>query len=96
MYTAIKIILIIIFIIAILAVALYFIGNVNYAVGCSIRIGQWDAQYNDCEFKGPNILKDNQTWCEKNNGRYEQCGSACRHSPAGINCMATCVQYCAF
>jgi hypothetical protein len=60
------------------------------AKACQSASGKWLEQYGECENVG-------QQWCNANKGRFEECGSACRHNPEpAVPCTMQCIPYCAF
>jgi|GEM_PF-1876502 len=56
---------------------------------CVDTKGEWSAEWKECGGV-------DKTWCEANGGRFEECGSACRHDPKAEMCTMQCVIYCDF
>lgn len=63
----------------------------NVDILCVESDGVWLAEYKECE----NVSQD---WCKQNAGlRYDECGSACRHSSEDVvMCTMQCVPFCSF
>ncbi len=55
---------------------------------CQENGGIWLNEYRECESVS---LK----WCEKHNGVFDGCGSACRHQATSTTCITECVPVCA-
>lgn len=56
---------------------------------CAGGNGNWLAEFEECE----NVAKD---WCEAKGGKFDECGSACRHDPKAELCTMQCVPFCSF
>jgi hypothetical protein len=60
------------------------------AKACKKNGGTWLDQYWECEYAP-------RQWCEASGGRFEECASACRHSPdPATACTMQCVPICSF
>lgn len=57
---------------------------------CEQYGGKWIGWYGECVDESSGDIKG---FCEKFNGEYDECASACRHSPLS-SCVAVCVQVC--
>lgn len=62
--------------------------NITVSVSCQNTNGIWSKKYNECEYIDKN-------WCDKRDGVFNECGSACRHSTGEI-CTLQCIPYCSF
>jgi len=86
-------------IVALIAVigSLYYFETINEkgnrqtdsAADCQINGGKWLSEFKECE-------NANHEWCQKNNGRFFDCESACRHQPNAEVCIDVCVPVCKF
>ena len=56
---------------------------------CVAAKGAWSTEWDEC-------TGVDKTWCEANGGRFEDCGSACRHDPKAEFCTMQCVIFCDF
>lgn len=56
---------------------------------CTASGGKWVAAHQECEYVS-------QDWCENAGGKFEECGSACRHDPEAEICTKQCVMFCKF
>jgi hypothetical protein len=57
---------------------------------CENNYGTWLQSYWECEYA-------DRRWCAESGGRFEECGSACRHSPDPVTiCTLQCVPVCIF
>jgi endonuclease/exonuclease/phosphatase family metal-dependent hydrolase len=56
---------------------------------CGENNGKWLEQYQECEYAS-------QKWCEAAGGRFDECGSACRHAEKPGPCTMQCVPLCKF
>jgi hypothetical protein len=54
---------------------------------CVDAKGEWSGEWKECGGV-------DKTWCEANGGRFEECGSACRHDPKAEMCTLQCVIFC--
>lgn len=61
----------------------------NLNNNCQTNGGNWLDDYQECE-------NANQYWCEKNNGKFFSCESACRHNSDAEICTKQCVPVCKF
>jgi hypothetical protein len=61
----------------------------EYESVCLVNGGTWLAEYNECEYIS-------QETCEEARGKFDECGSACRHEEEMGPCTLNCVPYCAF
>lgn len=61
----------------------------SLADSCVMAGGNWLAEHQECEY-----ISDN--WCQKNEGMFETCASACRHQPEAQVCTMQCVPVCKF
>ena len=60
------------------------------AQACKSQRGTWLENYGECEYV-------DRQWCAAAGGRFNECGSACRHSPdPGGPCSMQCIPVCAF
>jgi len=60
------------------------------ARACRSNSGTWLESYRECEYV-------EATWCTTNGGRFDECGSACRHSPdPAAPCTMQCIPLCIF
>jgi|SRR5271163_1495230 len=60
------------------------------AKACKKNGGHWLDQYWECEYAP-------QQWCTATGGRFDECASACRHSPdPATPCTMQCVPICTF
>ncbi len=62
-------------------------GLVDYEIDCVNNSGKWIKEYNECEYIG-------EKWCKERHGSFEECASACRHSPKSEMCITVCVPVC--
>jgi endonuclease/exonuclease/phosphatase family metal-dependent hydrolase len=56
---------------------------------CRKNNGNWLEKYHECE-------SVDRQWCESSGGRFDGCGSACRHESAPGPCTMQCVPVCKF
>jgi hypothetical protein len=56
---------------------------------CELAGGIWLEQYNECEYISKSL-------CEKYDGVFDECASACRNDPDAEICTMQCVQVCTF
>lgn len=63
--------------------------NVDMATDCQENQGVWLEEYKECESIG-------QDWCDRMGGKFNECGSACRHNPDAEICTLQCVPFCSF
>jgi hypothetical protein len=62
----------------------------DLAKACESKSGTWLERYRECEHV-------DQPWCTAAGGRFEECGSACRHNPdPAAPCTLQCVAVCSF
>lgn len=61
----------------------------SLAQACESAGGSWLSQYSECE-------SIQASWCEKHEGNFDSCASACRHDPDAQACTQQCVQVCDF
>jgi len=59
------------------------------AQACKSKSGTWLERYRECEY----VDRD---WCTSTGGRFDECGSACRHNanpatPCTMQCIPVCV-----
>lgn len=59
----------------------------SIARSCEADDGNWLQNHRECE----NISK---AWCDKYNGTFSECASACRNNPNAEICTLQCVQVC--
>ena len=60
------------------------------AKACKKNGGTWLDKYWECEYAP-------QQWCASAGGRFDECASACRHSPdPATPCTMQCVPICTF
>jgi hypothetical protein len=60
------------------------------AHACKSQSGTWLENYGECEYV-------DRQWCTAAGGRFDECGSACRHSPdPAAPCTMQCIPVCAF
>ena len=61
----------------------------EYESVCLVNGGTWQREFNECEYIS-------QETCEEADGKFNECGSACRHEEEPGPCTLNCVPYCAF
>jgi hypothetical protein len=59
----------------------------SIARSCEAEDGKWLPDFRECE----NITRE---WCDKYNGEYSECASACRNNPSAEICTLQCLQVC--
>jgi hypothetical protein len=60
------------------------------AKACRSKSGTWLESYRECEYV-------DREWCTGTGGRFDECGSACRHSPdPATPCTMQCIPVCVF
>ncbi len=60
----------------------------DLAEACSSAGGTWLFEHLECEI-------GDRTWCEAQDGEFDDCASSCRHSPGEI-CATVCQPLCSF
>jgi len=62
----------------------------DLAKACQSKNGKWLEKYSECEYA-------DRQWCTATGGRFDECGSACRHNPdPAAPCTMQCVPLCIF
>jgi hypothetical protein len=62
----------------------------DLAEACQSKSGKWLEKYSECEYA-------DRQWCATAGGRFDECGSACRHNPdPTAPCTMQCVPLCNF
>ena len=61
----------------------------EYESICLVNGGTWQEEFNECEYISQEI-------CKEAGGKFNECGSACRHETGPGPCTLNCVPYCAF
>jgi hypothetical protein len=62
----------------------------DLAKACQSKSGKWLEKYSECEFA-------DRQWCTTSGGRFDECGTACRHNPdPTAPCTMQCIPLCTF
>src|SRR5271167_1783675 len=65
-------------------------STADLAKACQGKSGTWLEKYSECE----NV---DRQWCETTGGKFDECGSACRHNPdPTAPCTMQCIPVCSF
>jgi len=59
---------------------------------CTEYGGEWIEEYNECATD--NAEANIKEFCNRFNGKYKECESACRHESTPEDCIDVCVQVC--
>jgi hypothetical protein len=66
------------------------VHTAELAKACQSKGGKWLEKYSECEHA-------DRQWCAATGGKFEECGSACRHDPdPTAPCTMQCVPLCTF
>lgn len=77
------------FLVLIFAVIVTSAAGQQPAESCSHNGGTWLEKYKECEYAS-------REWCRTLGGRFDECGSACRHELNPGPCTMQCVPICQF